>query len=245
MIPFSSSRINSLLQWDKRQLLHSSLVWDVPKRIWKNPGSNFMNCTFLHIMNQTGPLKILKPKDQEIGEFCVVQERYATDFEALKLWKGRSGTGIFVPRFADDCNPDALTEERFNFKLPFISQQLIFQIEKNPFVLQQIKSREGIPIFTAEQSCKCVGECVPYVPTDTYTTLKLQNPLHDIPELHNLRRSPDLEALKLRKSRSGCFTQSYSFTVRSVYHGNCQSSHIRVAQCSITFTNCLCIEAFI
>ena len=34
----------------------------------------------------TGPFTI-----QEIIEFCVVQERRATDFEAPKLWKGRSG----------------------------------------------------------------------------------------------------------------------------------------------------------
>ena len=31
------------------------------------------------------------PNDQEIGEFYVFQERRATDFEAPKLWKSRSG----------------------------------------------------------------------------------------------------------------------------------------------------------
>ena len=32
------------------------------------------------------------PHDQEIGEFYVaIQKRSATDFEAPKLWKGRSG----------------------------------------------------------------------------------------------------------------------------------------------------------
>ena len=40
-------------------------------------------------------------------------------------------------------------------------------------------------------------------PTGSFTTLELQNPLHDVPELHNIHRSPDLEALKLWKGRSG------------------------------------------
>ena len=34
---------------------------------------------------------IPEPQDQEIGEFFVVQERRATDYEAPKLWKGRLG----------------------------------------------------------------------------------------------------------------------------------------------------------
>ena len=32
-----------------------------------------------------GPFTILEPQDQEIGEFAVVQERRAADFEDLKL----------------------------------------------------------------------------------------------------------------------------------------------------------------
>ena len=39
----------------------------------------------------TVPFPILEPHDQEIGEFYVVQKRRVTDFEAPKLWKGRSG----------------------------------------------------------------------------------------------------------------------------------------------------------
>ena len=40
----------------------------------------------------TGPFTIFKHQDQEICELVyVVQERRATDSEALKLWKGRSG----------------------------------------------------------------------------------------------------------------------------------------------------------
>ena len=34
-------------------------------------------------------------------------------------------------------------------------------------------------------------------PTNPFTILELQNPSHDIPELHKIRRSPDREALKL------------------------------------------------
>ena len=35
---------------------------------------------------------ILEPRDQEIDEFYVVQERRATDFEAPRLGKGSSGS---------------------------------------------------------------------------------------------------------------------------------------------------------
>ena len=37
------------------------------------------------------PFTILEPPDQEIGEFYVVLERRAADFEAPKLWKSSSG----------------------------------------------------------------------------------------------------------------------------------------------------------
>ena len=40
-------------------------------------------------------------------------------------------------------------------------------------------------------------------PTDPFTTLELQNPSHDAPNLFGIRRSPDFEALKLGKGRSG------------------------------------------
>ena len=33
----------------------------------------------------TGSFTILRPRDQETGEFCVVQKRRTTDFEAPKL----------------------------------------------------------------------------------------------------------------------------------------------------------------
>ena len=39
----------------------------------------------------TGPYSFVEPWDQEIGESYEGQERRATDFEAPKLWKGRSG----------------------------------------------------------------------------------------------------------------------------------------------------------
>ena len=40
-------------------------------------------------------------------------------------------------------------------------------------------------------------------PTDPFTTFELQNPSHDVAELSRIRRSPDAEASKLRKVRSG------------------------------------------
>ena len=39
--------------------------------------------------------------------------------------------------------------------------------------------------------------------TDPSTTFELQNPSHDIPDPHEIRRSPDVETLKLWKGRSG------------------------------------------
>ena len=40
-------------------------------------------------------------------------------------------------------------------------------------------------------------------PTDPFTTSVLQTPRHDVSEIHKIRRSPDLEALKLWKDQSG------------------------------------------
>ena len=49
--------------------------------------------------------------------------------------------------------------------------------------------------------------CTCCYPTDPFTTLELKNPLNDVLELHKIRRSPDLWALKFRKVRSGCTKQ--------------------------------------
>ena len=51
-------------------------------------------------LHPTDPFTILVPQDQEIGQFYVGQERYATDFEAPKLRKGRSGNSVLplLPR---------------------------------------------------------------------------------------------------------------------------------------------------
>ena len=38
-----------------------------------------------------GLFTILEPRDQEIGEFYVVQERCTTYLDTPKLWKGRLG----------------------------------------------------------------------------------------------------------------------------------------------------------
>ena len=53
--------------------------------------------------NPTNPFTFLEPRNQEIGEIYVVQERRVTDFEAPKLWKGSSGTSnkqasLLLPR---------------------------------------------------------------------------------------------------------------------------------------------------
>lgn len=54
-------------------------------------------------------------------------------------------------------------------------------------------------------------------PTDPSTTVKLRNPSQDISELHKISRSPDLEALKFWKSRSGViarFSENFSSSPR-------------------------------
>ena len=40
----------------------------------------------------TSLFTIFEPGDQEVGEMYLVQERSAMDFDAPKLWKGRSGS---------------------------------------------------------------------------------------------------------------------------------------------------------
>ena len=43
--------------------------------------------------DRTGPFTISEPQNQEIGKFDLqVREWRAMDFEAPKLWKGRSGS---------------------------------------------------------------------------------------------------------------------------------------------------------
>ena len=40
-------------------------------------------------------------------------------------------------------------------------------------------------------------------PTNSFTILELQNPSHDVPELHTIRESPDFEALLSGKGLLG------------------------------------------
>ena len=47
------------------------------------------------LFHPTGPFTVFEPQDQEVGKFYVVQERRTTDFEASKLWKGRSDSVWF------------------------------------------------------------------------------------------------------------------------------------------------------
>ena len=44
---------------------------------------------------------------------------------------------------------------------------------------------------------RCLKHIETVDPADPFTTLELQNPRHDVSELHKNCRSPDLEALKL------------------------------------------------
>ena len=56
-------------------------------------------------------------------------------------------------------------------------------------------------------------------PTDRFTIFYPQNPSHDVPELHKKHRSPDCEALNLRKDRSGREQKKQQF-VYFVFFGN-------------------------
>ena len=53
---------------------------------------NLFETTQIVRYNTTDPFSIWEPRNQEIGEFNIVQKHRATDLEALKLWKGRSGS---------------------------------------------------------------------------------------------------------------------------------------------------------
>ena len=68
----------------------------------------------------TGPFTIQALHDQEIGEFCLVSERRATDFEAPKLRKARygisglllqcqEGKGFFLSLRFQACNHSILS----------------------------------------------------------------------------------------------------------------------------------------
>ena len=61
----------------------------------------------------------------------------------------------------------------------------------------QLQNQEGENAFGVK--------CSYVYPTSPFTTLKLQNPSHDVSELHKVRRSTDFEALKLGKGSSGSF----------------------------------------
>ena len=45
--------------------------------------------------------------------------------------------------------------------------------------------------------------CVATRPTDPFTISEIHNPMHDVPELHKNRRSPDFEAVHFLKGRWG------------------------------------------
>ena len=51
----------------------------------KNSRSGIIARNFLSLHRPTNLFTILEPQDQEICEFCVVQKRRATDFDASKL----------------------------------------------------------------------------------------------------------------------------------------------------------------
>ena len=64
-----------------------------------------------------------------------------------------------------------------------------------------------------------------HCPTNPFTTLKHQNPSHDFPEQHKIRRSPDLEDQKLWKGSSGA-AEDYIRTYSARKTESCQCTCI-------------------
>ena len=56
---------------------------------------------------------------------------------------------------------------------------------------------------TLDQTLPTMFAFARYNPAGPFATFKLQNPSRDVPELHKICRSPDLNASKLRKGRPG------------------------------------------
>ena len=61
-------------------------------------------------------------------------------------------------------------------------------------------------------------------PTETFTNQELQNPTHDVAVLNKTRRSPDLEALKLWKGRSGPTAYTHMLLWRPSCYSVCFTS---------------------
>ena len=65
-----------------RKMIHKCIFtfsWEMKTR----PGGEKKNNRII-MKNPTGPITILEPENQEIGEFCVVHDHRSTDFETLK-----------------------------------------------------------------------------------------------------------------------------------------------------------------
>ena len=73
--------------------------WVQMRRVARRPSTLPSSvCSYFHllIVIRPGAFTMSMPHDQEIGESHVARERLATDFEAPKLWKGRSGTVVVL-----------------------------------------------------------------------------------------------------------------------------------------------------
>ena len=60
-----------------------------------------------------------------------------------------------------------------------------------------------LPFFLCSVHCGVMHRGITSCPTDLFTILKLRNPWYGVPELNKISWSPDFEALKLWKVRSG------------------------------------------
>ena len=57
------------------------------------------------------------------------------------------------------------------------------------------------------------------IPIGLFPILELQNPSNDVPELHEIRQSPDRQAKKMRKGRSG-FTKHIRICTQLLRYNN-------------------------
>ena len=92
-----------------------------------------------------------------------------------------------LPAYTQSKNVGSHPQDKVKSKIVFLEKKIDADIWRSPAALSSY--------FLWDGRCS----------TDPFTTLELQNLSSNAPVLHQIRRSTDLEAQKLQKSRSGAF----------------------------------------
>ena len=151
------------------------------------------------MQSPTYPFTISKPQNPSINEhYEVSKSRSSVDCDAINLWKGRSVE-----------------------KLTSTVRQFREQGKKSPHStsITSLSSR-----WTARASVEVVVWARSLFltldnSTDPFTNLELQNSSHEVSELLTLGWSPDFEALKLWKGRSGEGGRQAAAVYRQLLYG--------------------------